>query len=230
MRCTPCCSAGELFSRTWVLHQPSIAKLQLHSIWSFCWAGPSTLQPFPRLCSSCSSRFSLDFRPTSEACTAPCPVRFPFLSFRYRFETDRTFSATDQKKCVRLLPSTGLVLGERFRALIGFVYPARNGTASATAAAGLQAVSGCRSGTIITFDWPPPLLPPGWLSVLSVSLPWISFLGLDVRPTSEACTAPCQVRFPFLSFSLQIRNRPALFGNGPKKVRPSAAEYRTSAG
>ena len=49
---------------------------------------------------------------------------------------------------------TGLVLGERLRALIGFVWPARNGTESDTAAAGSDGLGSVLEPVPKLFDFP----------------------------------------------------------------------------
>ena len=79
---------------------------------------------------------SLEFRAISEISGSGL-----FRSGPPRCGCDRTairpFSAIGQKVLLSECAScTGLVLGERFRAVIGFVWLARNGTASDTAAAG----------------------------------------------------------------------------------------------
>ena len=88
---------------------------------------------------------------------------------------------------------------------MGFLYLARNGTATAiTAAAGL--LGGGRLPVpvppAVLTTLRPPLLPPAWPSVLSVSPLWNFFSEVDFRPIPEASTALCPVRFPFLILSV----------------------------
>ena len=94
--------------------------------------------PVPRLWSSCSSNVFWISGPTQKfALLRSGPVWS--ACERLRPAPTRPSSANGPKRSLRPTASgTGLVLGERFRALIGFVWPARNGTASdtATAAAG----------------------------------------------------------------------------------------------
>ena len=163
---------------------------------------------------------SLEFRATSEISGSGLLRSGP-----PRCGCDRTairpISAIGQKVLLSDCAScTGLVMGERFRALIGFVWPARNGTASDTAAAGSDG-----SGSVLepvpklnsSFP-PPPRLPPFYFSgLLSSGLPFLTsalnglLIGTEFRATSE------------ISGSGLLRSGPPRCGCDRTAIRPISA-------
>ena len=178
----------------------------------------------------------LDFRANSEACVFPVwsgPVRPPAAAAG----TDQIDFCHRTKKDLRPTASgTGLVLGERFRALIGFVWPARNGTASDTVAAGSDGTGSVPVPVPELSRYPPPpRLPPFY-------------------PVSSSCPVSLTICLPFTGFlvgfpgqfrSLRIsglvRSGPPSCGRGrhrPDRFLPSDQKgftsdciwYRTSAG
>ena len=106
---------------------------------------------------------SLDFRANSGDRFIPVrsgPVRLSAARDRHR--PDR-FLPSDKKLLSDCAFGTGLVLGERFRALIGFVWPARNGTASDTAAARSDGTGSVPEPVPKLLIYPPPpRLPPSF--------------------------------------------------------------------